>query len=103
MNEARCEPRTHTKTLEPSLETRQTNEHQPDVHKAKIGDDGEEVQDQLLGYVEVFQVGAVVACKHESLQLGWDSGGSTCEFKPDSVLPLTARKKASMAVRLPKA
>lgn len=30
-------------------------------------------------------------------------GGPTCVLRPDSVLPLTARKKASMAVRLPKA
>jgi hypothetical protein len=64
-NEVGCDPRTPTQTLEPSLKTRQSNEHQPDVHKAEIGDDGEEVQDQLLGYVEVFQVYTIAACKHK--------------------------------------
>ena len=57
-----------------------------------------------MSYVEFFHVDAVVACKQSSfgvrafLRWQWLSH----VFKPDSVLPLTARKKASIAVRLPK-
>jgi hypothetical protein len=54
MKEAWCEPRVHTQTLEPFLKTMQTDEHESDVHEAEVGDDGEEVEDQLLGYVKAF-------------------------------------------------
>ena len=68
------------------------------VHEADIGDGGENVDDELLIEFQRIHIYAIMAISSSRRKIG-----KTCTdvLSPDSVFPLTEKKKASMARRLP--